>query len=233
MSPVAASDSSASAADTRQRLLQSAAEVFAAEGFHQATVRQITDQAGVNLAAVNYHFRDKAELYAEVMRDCFCANATSPALDPSLPAEEQLHAWIRRFVEEKYGQSGPSWKHQLMAREMQEPTPALGALVEERILPQARELERIVQQLHPAPLTRDELYLMGFSIVSQILFYLSHAAMAVRIHPPFGEKMPDPATLTSHVFRFSLAALQNYSSLPQEEKKVLPGPQRRTGKSPP
>jgi TetR/AcrR family transcriptional regulator, regulator of cefoperazone and chloramphenicol sensitivity len=208
-------------ADTRQRLLESAGVVFAEQGFHQATIRQITDRAGVNLAAVNYHFRDKSELYAAVMRDCFCSSAAHPAIDPGLPPEAQLHAWISRFVSIKYGSATPSWKHQLVAREMQEPTPALAALVEENICPEARELEGIVRALHPGDLSSDQAYLMGFSIVGQILYYLNYAPLNNRIHPPFATDPPDVATLTEHIHRFSLAALVHYHN---------PGPPRKRKK---
>lgn len=200
----------ASPADTRQRLLDAAGQVFAQHGFHQATVRQITEQAGVNLAAVNYHFRDKAELYAAVMRDCFCLSGTRPEIDPALPAPERLRAWIFRFVEEKMGRAGPSWRHQLMAREMQEPTPALGAMVEERICPDARDLATIIRSICGPDLTEYQIYLLGFSIVGQAIFHLSHAAMVVRIYPPFSENPPDAATLSEHIHQFSLAALTSF-----------------------
>lgn len=52
---------------TRQRLLHAAFDVFAARGFDSGTVREITDRAGANLAAVSYHFRGKEELYVAVI----------------------------------------------------------------------------------------------------------------------------------------------------------------------
>ena len=54
---------------TRQRLLEAAAEVFAAEGFHTATVRQICARAKANVAAIHYHFGSKEELYLELLRE--------------------------------------------------------------------------------------------------------------------------------------------------------------------
>jgi AcrR family transcriptional regulator len=54
--------------ETRWRLLQAAAEVFAEVGYHAATTREICRHAGVNLASIHYYYGDKAELYREVFR---------------------------------------------------------------------------------------------------------------------------------------------------------------------
>lgn len=53
-------------ADTKQRLLDAAEEVFAREGYRAASLRAITAAAAVNLAAVNYHFGSKLELVEAV-----------------------------------------------------------------------------------------------------------------------------------------------------------------------
>lgn len=55
-----------SSVDTRDRILDAAEKLFSAHGFDGASLRQITDAAGVNLAAVNYHFGSKEDLYAQV-----------------------------------------------------------------------------------------------------------------------------------------------------------------------
>lgn len=55
-----------SAPDTRDRILDTAERLFAAHGFDGTSLRQITEAAEVNLAAVNYHFGSKEELYTQV-----------------------------------------------------------------------------------------------------------------------------------------------------------------------
>ncbi len=55
-------------AATRKRLLDTAETMFAERGFAAASVRDITSAAGCNLAAVNYHFGGKRNLYSQVFR---------------------------------------------------------------------------------------------------------------------------------------------------------------------
>ena len=52
---------------TKARLLEAAGEEFAEKGFELARVRAICERAGANLAAVNYHFGDKEQLYVEAL----------------------------------------------------------------------------------------------------------------------------------------------------------------------
>lgn len=53
---------------TYDRILDAAEALFAEQGLHVATLRQITQAAGVNLAAVNYHFGSKQALLLAVFR---------------------------------------------------------------------------------------------------------------------------------------------------------------------
>ena len=57
----------AAASDTRARIIAAALDVFATRGFDAATVKEITDLAGANVAAVNYYFRSKDDLLLHVL----------------------------------------------------------------------------------------------------------------------------------------------------------------------
>ena len=52
---------------TKSRILDAAEELFISGGFDSLSMRQITSAAGVNLAAVNYHFGSKDALIQSVL----------------------------------------------------------------------------------------------------------------------------------------------------------------------
>lgn len=53
---------------TMQLLLDAAQKLFAEKGFRATSIRDIVTEAGSNVAAVNYHFGSKDNLYREVFR---------------------------------------------------------------------------------------------------------------------------------------------------------------------
>ncbi len=55
----------------KDRLLDAAEELFAAKGFGEVSVRELATAAEVNVAAVNYHFHSKENLFQEVIRRRF------------------------------------------------------------------------------------------------------------------------------------------------------------------
>ena len=81
--------------ETRWRLLQAAAEVFAEVGYRAATTREICKRAQVNLASIHYYYGDKAELYREVFRLPFldeCNTFVKLDID-KVPLQQALHAF--------------------------------------------------------------------------------------------------------------------------------------------
>ena len=53
--------------DTKKSILDSAEKLFARKGFYATSLRMLTTEAGVNIAAVNYHFGSKEELIKAVI----------------------------------------------------------------------------------------------------------------------------------------------------------------------
>ncbi len=81
---------------SRARILSAAAAEFAARGFAGASVDRIARAARLNKAMIYYHFKSKAALYREILRDMFDAVGTAVrevAASAAAPEEK-----IRRFV---------------------------------------------------------------------------------------------------------------------------------------
>lgn len=57
----------ATSADTKTRILDAAEKLFVEHGFEATSLRSLTSAAAVNLAAVNYHFGSKEELFQAVL----------------------------------------------------------------------------------------------------------------------------------------------------------------------
>lgn len=56
-----------SSADTKWRVIAAATHLFASKGMENVSLRELTTAAGVNLAAVNYHFGSKEALCEAVL----------------------------------------------------------------------------------------------------------------------------------------------------------------------
>src|SRR5690242_19814719 len=85
---------------TRRRILEAAGPLFAEKGFEATSVREITLAAGTNVAAVNYHFRSKEELYIATVRhaaESCVRRSPLPEWGAGVSAEQKLRDFIRSF----------------------------------------------------------------------------------------------------------------------------------------
>ena len=198
---------------TRRQLLEAAGEVFAEVGFRNATVREICRRAGVNIAAINYHFGDKEQLYAEVLHDSQqkAFEKYPPLLDVAAdaPPEEKLHAFVRSFLFRIFDKGSTAWFGKMMSREMVEPTAALNALLETRMRPMARLLGGIVAEILGCSPDDEKVRLGCFSVVSQCVFFHHCRTMISRLFPEQKLDVSAVEQLAGHITRFSLAAMKH------------------------
>src|SRR5205823_11714754 len=171
--------------DTRQRLLEAAGEVFAERGFREATIQEICRRADANIAAVHYHFADKAQFYRAVIRYAEeCAASSAPADPaPGTPAEERLRAHIESFLLRLLDEGHPAWLGRLMAREMAQPTAALDVIVEEKIRSTYRRVDTIVRELLGPGASEDDVRACVLSVQGQCLFYRHCHPVLTRLFP--------------------------------------------------
>ena len=86
--------------DTRGKLLDTAERLFAAQGYHAVSLRQIVGEAAANVAAVHYHFGSKEELLdAVVMRKAEPVNRERTARLDRLEAESGDRPKVEKVLE--------------------------------------------------------------------------------------------------------------------------------------
>ena len=202
-------------ADTRQRLLEAAGQVFAETGFRAATVREIVRRAGgANIAAVNYHFRDKEGLYAAVLEHFAHAAVAKHPAHGGVPSDatpaEQLHGFVRALLLRVFDRGHQAVHGRLMAREMVEPTRALDRIVEQVIRPMYGRLCTIIKLLAGPRVPIAEIERSAKSVVGQCLFYKHCGPVIERLEGRLPD-LKDVEALATHIVAFSLRGIRGLS----------------------
>lgn len=207
-------------AETRQRLLEAAGAVFAEVGFQRATIRDICHRAGANLAAVNYHFRDKEGLYVAVAhyaQTCAAPGMPGGGLDLNASPEKLLRMFVGTFLQRAMGCDRLAWYGKLMAREMSEPTGMLERIIDEEIRPRAAILENLVSRLIGPGQSQWRIRACMRSVVSQCIYYHLCRPVIERLHPEQKYEPEDMEQLADHITSFTLHALRGIANERKEQ----------------
>lgn len=200
-----------SGVETHDRLLAAAAEVFSEVGYRNATLREICRRGRANIAAVNYYFRDKEQLYTAVLQRAVTdagEGLARLAPDPQCAPEEKLRRFVREMLQTLLGGDRPVQLLRLVAHEMIEPTPALDVAVEKAVRPVNEILSGIVGELAPPGAPHEWIRDCVGSILSQCSSYHHSEAFIERLDHL---NVHDPATivhLSEHILRFSLGGIR-------------------------
>ncbi len=209
---------------TRTRLIEAAGEVFAEHGYQAATVREICTLAGANVAAVNYHFRDKMGLYVAVLENSLCAAPPADIrtlLERSPSPEDALRQMIHRMLHRMYGKrERGAWHVRIMAHELAQPTAALDRVVAEVIEPSFAAMREIIGRILGLPPDDDTTRLSALSVVSQVVHYSHAQPVIVRVWPEFELTQERLDQIAAHITTFSLCSLRAMAeqSLAQQKK---------------
>jgi TetR/AcrR family transcriptional regulator, regulator of cefoperazone and chloramphenicol sensitivity len=201
---------SASDRETRDRLLAAAERLFADRGFKKVTVREICRAARANVAAVNYHFGDKLGLYREVLQAAIDAmratNDAARAAGEGRSAEERLRRYIAVFVHRLLASGSHTWLHRLLNREMNDPTPALDAVVEQGVRPRIEFLSSLVAEMLDCDADDPRVLRCVASIQAQSIAYLPNP-IADRLGLTFKPTPTHIDAVVQHIAEFSIAGV--------------------------
>ena len=194
--------------ETEKKILEAAGKVFAEKGFQAATVREICAAAGVNVAAVNYHFGDKERLYVEAVKTAHCAAEGPPPIPPEMPPEAKLAGFIGKMMESMWDHERPSWQAELVMREMARPSDACLEVVRDNIGPKFAALLAIIDELTGPGLPPDVRRRLGFSIVGQCLLYRHHRPIGLLLAGKEEYESYTAESLAKQIATFSLAGIK-------------------------
>lgn len=215
------------------RLLLAAEKLFAERGAVSVSVRDLAKEAKVNVAAVNYYYGCKENLYLETLRYSYRNSKEAiPRLESLLKqAKEEgtagaalrgIHLFIEEFMQIIFISGETSCRAALLGHEMSRPTKALDAIIEEFISPTFKMLTALIEQARPDLAAAKEANLAAMSIIGQCLNYSLALPITLkllkrsRMTPAFVKK------LAKQISDFSLKALSPKPIGNSAEGSVLP-----------
>jgi AcrR family transcriptional regulator len=161
--------------ETLNRVLTAAESLFAEQGYDGTTLRQITQKANVNLAAVNYHHGDKESLYLEILRRRIqpinqvrlgrLAEAEQQAGDQPVPLGTLMEILAGPLFE-LYAESDENGRHgaRLIGRTLVEPLPFTETFLAGEFQPWLARFAQALRRHVPALTPEDFLWRFSFVI---------------------------------------------------------------------
>lgn len=179
--------------ETRQKLIQAGIEVFGRYGYEAATTRMLARAAGVNLAAIPYHFGGKEGLYHAVVQHIAEEIASRlgtermqvlSLLEKKNPSREELLAALERLIRsigrlmisaEFGGQFGP-----IIMREHLHPSSAFDRLFTQQMAPVHGAIGAVVAKLEGTDPNGQEAIIRAHTILGQIVSFRAMREAALR-----------------------------------------------------
>ena len=206
------------ARSVRDRLLDSAEQLFAERGFDGTSIRDLATAAGCNIASVNYYFGGKEKLYVEIWRRHLhlLRETRIAGIDKVLSEcggkpelEDLLRSFAYSFIGPLVDESGGPRLIRLMAREMLNPHLPPNMFAEDVITPTLSATQHALAKACPE-LPASKIPLVVFSLIGQLVH-------TIRLKTMFGsvddEAIPrfEPAEVIDHIVAFSAAGIRAYA----------------------
>lgn len=197
--------------ETRQRILEEACIVFGEKGFRDATHAEICRRAGSNVAAINYYFGSKEELYRAVFEHLLQRNEELYPFDegikPDATPEQRLRAFIRAFLRRGFDKEPLKHLHNIRMTEMFDRSGHLDEVMEKWLSRDRSYILGLLRQMMGPDVPQRDVEWCEMSIVSQC-FVVSHRPRDDTRKDIFGIEEAGVERLAEHVQAFSLAGIK-------------------------
>ncbi|PIE70739.1 MAG: hypothetical protein CSA22_06205 [Deltaproteobacteria bacterium] len=210
-----------SSKDTKQQILDAAESLFIENGFHTTGVRHITELAGVNTAAINYHFGSKEKLLKAVvarrvnplnrerldMLDRELASADQEGRMPDV--EALIRALVQPMVAHLAKNDAAGRFHLLAARVATDPDKKLKqifhTLMETVIVRFSDAFQKSMPQVNPQAVSVRMVFCIGS--VLHAIHYISETHQNDCLLSE-GRYRPDLDQMTEHLIRFLVRGME-------------------------
>ncbi len=180
---------------TRRHILETAVRLFAEHGYADTTSKMICKEAGVNIAAVNYHFGSRDDLYRAVLEDVHEHIVNEKEMESIMgadcSAEERLGMVLDAYIANIY--DSQSWHSRIWAHELIAPSALGGLSFLEGTLTKERSISRLLSEITGIPVGEPALSCCVVTVMGPYLIMLCiQRDMARRLAPIFhyrGEDM--------------------------------------------
>jgi AcrR family transcriptional regulator len=180
--------------DTRSKLLNAAEELLIESGFAGMSARATAKSAGVNIAAMRYHFGSKQGLFEAVVKGRI-APVNAQRLRRLTVAEAEhpgsVQAVLDAFLWPVFQAQSDTAARLLMARVMAEPAeiadPVLASLFEEVVTQFTQALHRCLPDYSPSIIAHKLLFVVGAMSFTVLNSIPSHFKVSSNGNPSFQE----------------------------------------------
>jgi AcrR family transcriptional regulator len=196
--------------DSRDRVFRAAAAEFARCGYAGANVDRIARAARLNKAMIYYHFKSKAALYREILRDMFGAvrSAVADVEAASLAPDDKIRGYVEAIAAaaEARPHFPPIWLREIAEGGEHVDAATLGYVrdvlgVLGRIIDEGRRAGRFVPS--------NPLVVQG-GIIAPLMFFLATTRLRQKMERA-GAVPPDALSrgiVVAHIQRLTLAQLE-------------------------
>jgi AcrR family transcriptional regulator len=202
---------------TRLNLLEAASEIFGKKGFWNATNEDICNKANANLAAINYHFGSKENLYIESWKYSFEKSMEKHPPEggalPNDPAEKRMKGRILSFLQRI---ADPETHDiDIILKEMANPTGLLTEVIASTIELVDRDFISTLKELMGEGSSEELIGFCHMSLLSMCFGPMLHLrSVNEDDRTPRSGIMPldlGVENLADHIIKFTLAGIRSFS----------------------
>ena len=203
--------------DTKTRLLDATERLFAERGYEGSSVRAITQAAGANVSAANYHFGSKDELIrAALLRRIEPLNQRrlealdaleAAAAGAPVEVEALVEAYLRPIFDAGHSAGpGPEGFRRVAARLVSDPHPVLASLKTDLFQPLAERYFAALSRALP-DLPREDLAL-GFALSLGATMHAVSGHLELFLRHAGCESVMDDEAVFRRIVAFAAAGLR-------------------------